>query len=80
MTVADIVVDELAQTCALAPEQIHPGATLIEVGLDSVRGINFLIALETHFEIEFPDDAVVTASTVEDVIRIVEARLAEDLP
>jgi acyl carrier protein len=75
MTVAEVVMQELAHVCALTTAEIRCEAMLIELGLDSVQGINFLIALEAHFGIVLPDDAIAAVMTVEDVVRIVEDQL-----
>ncbi len=77
MTVADAVTDELAAICALEPAQIRKDALLIELGLDSVRGVELLVALEARFDLELRDDAIATVMNVGDVIRMVEGQLAQ---
>src|SRR5215218_6959577 len=49
VTTADAVMDELARVCALTTAQVRREAMLIELGLDSIRGVEFLIALESQF-------------------------------
>jgi acyl carrier protein len=75
VTTADAVIDELARVCALTTAQVRREAMLIELGLDSIRGVEFLIALESHFGIELADDAIATVMTVEDVILMVEQQV-----
>jgi len=76
MTIADVVTLELASICALEPSHVRRDAMLIEIGLDSVRGVDLLIALETRFGFELRDDAIAVAMTVGDVIRVVEEQVA----
>jgi len=77
MTIADAVAHELAAISAIDPAQVRPEAMLIELGLDSVRGVELLVALEARFDLELRDDAIATVMTVGDVIRMVEAQLAQ---
>ncbi len=77
MTIADAVAHELAAISAIDPAQVRPEAMLIELGLDSVRGVELLVALEARFGLELRDDAIATVMTVGDVIRMVEAQLAQ---
>lgn len=78
MTIADAVAHELAAISAIDPAQVRPEAMLIELGLDSVRGVELLVALEARFDLELRDDAIATVMTVGDVIRMVEAQLAQE--
>ncbi len=77
MTIADAVAHELAAISAIDPAQVRPEAMLIELGLDSVRGVELLVALEARFGLELRDDAIATVMTVGDVIRMVEGQLAQ---
>jgi len=77
MTVADAVTRELAAISAIEPAQVRPEAMLIELGLDSVRGVELLVALEARFDLELRDDAIAAVMTVGDVIHLVEDQLAQ---
>jgi acyl carrier protein len=72
LTTADAVMHELARTCALTSAQVRRDSMLIELGLDSIQGLEFLISLESLFGIELGDDAIATVMTVDDVILMVE--------
>jgi acyl carrier protein len=76
MSIADAVTHELAAICALAPAQVRREAMLIELGLDSIRGVELLVALESRYDLELRDDAIATVMTVGDVILMVEEQVA----
>jgi len=63
----------VAQTCAVDPARVREDARLIEYGLDSVRGMDLIVALEEAFAIEIPDGAAGSLRTVSDVVRLVES-------
>lgn len=51
--------------------------TLVEIGADSLDGVEIVMELEERFEIEIPDEALgenTQALTIADIIRIVEER------
>ena len=75
-SIAAVIAHELAAICALRPEQVRPEAMLIELGLDSIRGVELLVALEARFDLDLRDDAIATMVTVGDVIRMVEEQVA----
>ena len=72
MTIAQQIKQELAQICAIDPADVRDDAWLIEYGLDSVRSLELIMALEEHFDIELPDEAFARLQTVADVVRLIE--------
>ena len=66
----------IARTQHLAEEKVTPDSTFLELGIDSLDGINILFAVETEFNINIPDDAAQNLRSVRDVIDGI-ARLLE---
>jgi acyl carrier protein len=77
MNIAQQIKQELAHICMIEPDQIKADAWLIEYGLDSIRSMELVIALEEHFEIELPDEAIARLQTVADVIKLIESQLVK---
>jgi acyl carrier protein len=76
MTISQQVQQELAFVCAIDPEHVRRDAWLIEYGLDSLRSMELILALENHFDIEIENEAVARLTTVGDVINLIEEHLA----
>ena len=72
MTVSHAIKQELALVCGLSPETIKDEAWLIEFGLDSIRSMELIIALEAHFDIEISNDDLAALTTVSNVVQLVE--------
>jgi len=72
MTIAQQVKQQLAQICAVDPTRVMDSARLIEYGLDSLRSMELIVALEEHFDIELPDQDIAYVRTVADLIRLIE--------
>jgi acyl carrier protein len=58
----------IAATQHLPPEKITPDSTFVELGIDSLDGINILFAVESEFNVNIPDDAAQNLRSVRDVI------------
>lgn len=67
---------QIAFVCAFEPESIRDDAWLIEYGLDSMRSLDLVITLETHFGIELPNEEIGSLVTVSDVVNLVQRRMA----
>jgi acyl carrier protein len=65
----------VAEVCALEPGAIREDARLVEYGMDSVRAIDLLVALEHEFQIEIPDREVPRLQTVKDVVAYIDGKL-----
>ena len=63
------VLRTLAETQKLPVEQVTPEATLEQLNIDSLDGINILFALENEFDINIPDES---ARLVRDVRQLAE--------
>jgi acyl carrier protein len=72
MTIAQQIKAELANICQLDPAQISDEAWLIDYGLDSIRSMELVIALEEQFDLELPDEAIARVQTVAHMIRLIE--------
>jgi acyl carrier protein len=60
----------------MAPVQIKPEDDIAStLKMDSLSAVEFVLALESHFGMEIPDEAVEGARTVEDIARRVEEML-----
>ncbi len=65
----------LGEVCGVEPSTIAADGTLLGYGLDSVRAVELVCALEESFGIAIPDAEVAQVRTVADVAGLVE-RLA----
>ena len=72
MNVIEIVKQELGLVCALPPHDIEEEANLVSFGLDSMRTMELIAALDTRFNIRIDEDDIETMATVGDVARAVE--------
>ena len=72
MNVSEIVKEELARVCAVPVEDIQDDADLVSFGLDSMRTMELIVALDARFNIRIDEDDIETVATVGDVIRAVE--------
>ena len=66
----------VAEVCAVEPAKVRDDARLAEYGLDSVRAMDLLVALEHEFAIEIPDRDVPRLQTVKDVVAYIERKLS----
>ncbi|HTC86972.1 MAG TPA: phosphopantetheine-binding protein [Bryobacteraceae bacterium] len=58
----------IARTQHLPQEKITADSTFLELGIDSLDGINILFAVESEFNINIPDEAAQNLRSVRDVI------------
>jgi acyl carrier protein len=58
----------IATTQHLPQEKITADSTFLELGIDSLDGINILFAVESEFNINIPDDAAQNLRSVRDVV------------
>lgn len=65
----------VAEVCAVEASAIRDDARLAEYGMDSVRAIDLLVALEHEFSVEIPDRDVPRLQTVKDVVGYIERKL-----
>lgn len=81
-TVQDRVIAILAEQAVLEPEQVALGATLEDLGIDSLGLVEAIFAIEETFDIQVPFNANDPAtsefdiSTVETMVRAVETLIA----
>ena len=63
------------QHIAIDPETLKPEARLADIGIDSFALIELIFVVEEKFNIRIPLEGI-TAETVDDVVSVVERRLA----
>jgi acyl carrier protein len=76
MSVVEKVKSEVAQICAVGADEINKNALLIQYGLDSIRSMELIVALEDHFDIEVQDEDLARITTVEEVATLIEQELS----
>ena len=54
------------------PEKITPDANLYELGLTSLTTVNLMLALEEHFDVEFPQQ-MLSRKTFESIRALAES-------
>jgi acyl carrier protein len=65
----------VAEICGVDAATVRDDGKLVEYGMDSVRAMDLIVALEHAFSIEIPEDDSFGLTTVEDVIAYVRGRL-----
>ncbi len=75
MSVLEIISKEVAEISPMQTQTVSEDALLIQYGLDSVRSMDLVCALEEHFEIEVPDEDLAGLKRISDVIKLVENKI-----
>ena len=81
-TVRDKVVAILAEQAVLAPEDVRMGASLADLGIDSLGLVEAIFAIEETFDVQVPFNANDPArsafdiSSVDSIVRAVESLIA----
>ncbi|HWM86962.1 MAG TPA: acyl carrier protein [Kofleriaceae bacterium] len=77
-SVIDILRRFIADVCAVDLSSIHPHSKLLAFGLDSVRLLDLLLAVEEQFGLELneSDPALAAVETVGDLAELIERRRA----
>ncbi|MFF4159216.1 acyl carrier protein [Streptomyces sp. NPDC001678] len=68
--IKEILVNNLKVT----PEQVTPEATWEDIELDSLAMVELSLMLEQEFGLEIGDDELLGASTISDMVGLVEER------
>ncbi|WP_068776338.1 acyl carrier protein [Paenibacillus sp. FJAT-26967] len=66
------------QGCGVLPvDEIGEDMGLFEIGFDSLRYMEFIVLLEEHYGIQWPDDAleISSATKVKDMVGVLEGCL-----
>lgn len=58
-------------------DEVTPGATLEQLGADSLDTITLAMTLEEQFAVEVPDEDFETAPTIAGLAELIERRLQE---
>lgn len=65
----------IASNLSVEVSEVLPTRTLAkDLGADSLRVVELVLAIEEEFEIDVPDEAVEGVATVQDVVNYVSAR------
>ncbi|MDD5275380.1 MAG: SDR family NAD(P)-dependent oxidoreductase [Methylovulum sp.] len=63
-TFIDMLKDELSQILLINKDKIDPDQSMYDMGLDSLMGVELMIALETRFEVQVPVMALSESPTL----------------
>ena len=77
VSVLEGVKRHVAQVCAIDVSAVRDDARLAEFGIDSVRAMDLLVALEDEFSIEIPDKDVPRLQTVRELVAYVERKTSK---
>jgi len=71
-----LIVEKLTQDFGVDAEAIHPGATLSELGIDSLSAVEFIFELEDELGVELdPEEA--EFETLQEAADLLEQRVEE---
>ena len=73
---ADRVVAVVAESRGIAASDVRLDATLHELGIDSLDGLELFFDLEEAFDVKIPDEVAREIRTVRDVVDRLAAHLA----
>ena len=65
----------LTNRLGMPPEQISNDAQLVDLGLDSLDGVELAMALEHEFDMTISDQQIAELKTVADIINIANEHL-----
>jgi len=71
------VISVIAKTRKIPPETISLDASLEELGIDSLDGLNLIFELEEEFDISIPDEKVLHMSNVRQIVDGLQKLLSE---
>eukprot|EP00442_Polarella_glacialis_P059629 CAMPEP_0115110150 /NCGR_PEP_ID=MMETSP0227-20121206/39197_1 /TAXON_ID=89957 /ORGANISM="Polarella glacialis, Strain CCMP 1383" /LENGTH=125 /DNA_ID=CAMNT_0002509119 /DNA_START=82 /DNA_END=459 /DNA_ORIENTATION=- len=69
-------VDIIAEQLGVDKAKVIPGATLTELGADSLDIVEAVMALEESFDVELPDEETTKLKTVQDAADLIQTKLA----
>jgi acyl carrier protein len=70
----------LAEACGLAPSELVPKRRFLEYGLDSVRLLEVVSAIEEAFDLTISDETSLRLKTLEDLTVYVKSQVALETP
>ena len=73
---ADRVVAVVAGARGIAPADVRLDATLLELGIDSLDGLELYFDLEEAFDVKIPDEVAREIRTVGDIVDRLSAHLS----
>lgn len=77
MTTAERVKRLLVKQLGVDTAEVTPEASIVDdLSADSLDTIEIVMACEEEFEIEIPDDAAEQVTTVADIVRYIDERIA----
>ncbi|CAE8627805.1 unnamed protein product [Polarella glacialis] len=69
-------VDIIAEQLGVEKVKVIPGATLTELGADSLDIVEAVMALEESFDVELPDEETTKLKTVQDAADLIQTKLS----
>mmetsp|Transcript_87752 Transcript_87752/g.158135 ORF Transcript_87752/g.158135 Transcript_87752/m.158135 type:complete len:128 (-) Transcript_87752:309-692(-) len=69
-------VDIIAEQLGVDKVKVIPGATLTELGADSLDIVEAVMALEESFDVELPDEETTKLKTVQDAADLIQTKLS----
>ncbi len=78
--IADLVTDEVAQILRTAPEKLDRTRPINDLGMDSLMGVELVMAIEGRFGIDFPVMAMTEGPTIERIARRITDHLLMSEP
>jgi acyl carrier protein len=78
--IAEITIELIAAELKTSPSEIH-GADALKLlpGADSLKLLRVVSKLERRWEVEFDDEAIFAAKTVDELVTLVEKTVSGDL-
>ena len=74
------VIELIAQKKRIPAENITPDSTFLELGIDSLDGMDLLFSFEESFKLTIPDDVAQQMKSVGQVVEAIRTALANTPP
>ena len=76
-TLEQEIIRTVAEVSGVKKAEIKPGKSLYQLGIDSLSALDTLAALEEKYDIIIPENDLKHVGSIDDIIRIVSAKLEE---
>ena len=75
--VLPFVRSEVASVLARSPHLLETTTPLIEYGLDSMRALDIVVAMENEFDLEIEDEEVADLRTIDDIVDCISRKMSD---
>jgi acyl carrier protein len=65
----------VAEIAEIDPEEVVPGGTLADLGVDSLMSVEIAVFVERRFQVHFNDDELNTVRTFDDIVELTRAKV-----